>query len=130
MVGRFPISMLFITIEPQELDVNVHPTKTEVRLKNSPRVFSAVHLAIRKTISAYSPVPAFPQVMWSTETTDRPAASDAWISPAMRFPAMGTDPKSADFQPADNTAASDLPLLRSIGQLGLTYLAADGPDGL
>ena len=44
--GTFPVSMLFVTIPFQDVDVNVHPAKTEVRFKHS----SFVHDAIRDSI--------------------------------------------------------------------------------
>ena len=45
--GRFPIAILLITIPPSAIDVNVHPTKTEVRFRDQERVFHAVIRALR-----------------------------------------------------------------------------------
>jgi len=45
--GRFPIAILFITIPPYALDVNVHPTKAEVKFRDQERVFHAVVKALR-----------------------------------------------------------------------------------
>ena len=47
MVGRYPIAWLFLQIPPAEVDINVHPTKAEVRLKNPDRIFSLVQRAVR-----------------------------------------------------------------------------------
>jgi DNA mismatch repair protein MutL len=40
--GKFPITLLFITIPPFAVDVNIHPTKAEVKFRDSERVFRAV----------------------------------------------------------------------------------------
>ena len=44
-VGRHPFGVVQVTLEPTLVDVNVHPTKREVRLRDEGRVFSAVQRA-------------------------------------------------------------------------------------
>ena len=48
MVGRHPIAVINISLPPQDLDVNVHPTKSEVRFRNERDVFSAIQKAVRE----------------------------------------------------------------------------------
>ena len=57
MVGRFPIIALFITVDPEDVDVNVHPAKAEVRFKNPDRIIGGVHRAVRRGLVTQSPVP-------------------------------------------------------------------------
>ena len=45
--NQFPIVILFITLPPSAVDVNVHPTKAEVKFKDPERVYQAVFAAIR-----------------------------------------------------------------------------------
>jgi len=46
MVGKFPGCVLHLTIRKNEVDVNVHPTKTEVKFRNDQQVFTTVYHAV------------------------------------------------------------------------------------
>jgi DNA mismatch repair protein MutL len=48
--NQFPIVILFINIPPSTVDVNVHPTKAEVKFKNPERIYQAVLAAIRMAV--------------------------------------------------------------------------------
>jgi len=131
MVGRFPIANLFIKISPTEVDVNVHPTKAEVRLRNSNQVFTAIQRIIRKTIAAYAPYAAVSPRIWKTQEFTKDEGNikigfNGSIDPVDKAQ-LDEQLKSVTLGPSK---VSGLPLLRSIGQLGLTYIIAEGPDGL
>ena len=49
MVGRMPVAFLHLEIPPDEVDVNVHPTKVEVRFRDSHRVYSHLLSTLRQT---------------------------------------------------------------------------------
>ena len=49
MVGRMPVAFLHLEIPPEEVDVNVHPTKVEVRFRDSHRVYSHLLSTLRQT---------------------------------------------------------------------------------
>jgi len=55
--GRFPIAAIFVDMDPAQVDVNVHPQKTQVRFHEERRVFSAVQKAVRSALIAHAPVP-------------------------------------------------------------------------
>ena len=46
MVGKFPGCVIHLTMKPNEVDVNVHPTKTEVKFQREQAVFSTVYYAV------------------------------------------------------------------------------------
>jgi DNA mismatch repair protein MutL len=146
MVGRYPLTALFLEIPPQDVDVNVHPAKAEVRFRNPDKVFSFVQRSVRKALLAYSPIPNVAPSLWGTtrtlpseqprhtgldwkighdeeivETRDQRRETDA-LPPG---PGEPSHPQS----PISNSLSS-IPLLRLVGQIGATYLVAEGPDGL
>src|SRR5215208_4340194 len=69
MVGRYPLTVLFLEIHPEDVDVNVHPAKAEVRFRNQEKVFSFVQRSARKALLAYSPVPNVAPSLWGTTRT-------------------------------------------------------------
>jgi DNA mismatch repair protein MutL len=132
MVGRFPMAVIFLSIQPDEVDVNVHPAKSEVRFSNQNEVFSGVQRAVRRALLAFSPMPTVnTQVRW-TPIPER----DLDGSTAERL--MGDEPFEEEETPAtpepDKKQArlpdSAVPLLRLVGQVGSAFLVAEGPDGL
>ena len=56
-VGRFPIAVLFVDLDPAQVDVNVHPQKTQVRFAEERHIFAAVQKAVRRTVISVAPVP-------------------------------------------------------------------------
>jgi DNA mismatch repair protein MutL len=48
--GKHPVTYLFLDMEPSQVDVNVHPTKTEVRFRESSEIFSLVRRAVRAAL--------------------------------------------------------------------------------
>ena len=144
MVGRYPMAILFVEISPEEVDVNVHPAKAEVRFRHSDQIFSTVQRAVRRALLAYSPVPQVSAAGWRSpnlsrtidpawELADGSLATFAASTPAMQQPASFTAPAESAMQSETGQAelpSGQLPILRLIGQIGATYLVAEGPDGL
>ena len=54
--GRFPLVLLFLEVPPERADVNVHPTKAEVKLADPRAVHELVRLSLRRALEAERPV--------------------------------------------------------------------------
>ena len=139
MVGRYPLATLFLEIPADAVDVNVHPTKAEVRFRQPEQVFSNVQSAVRRALLAHNPVPGLDsRPSWSgAPTWQRPARQIdlAWQMSATTPDSSGAPqlPISPSPQPIDAQAAfpsQRVPILRLVGQVASAYLVAEGPDGL
>lgn len=134
MVGRFPMGVLFIGLPPEQVDVNVHPSKAEVRFANKNEIFSGVQRAVRRALLAFSPVPSVTtQIRWTPPTVDdiRRAAAPSSLVDQLSPP--GTEVSGSEPAKQSSTAplpGTGMPLLRPVGQVGTAYIVAEGPDGL
>ncbi len=122
MAGKHPVAVLNISIPPPEIDVNIHPAKSEVKFRNESEVFRAVQRAVRQSIIAQMPVPKIEEV----------AAS--YAAPAAHGQPLWTLPEGEE-RPAPPPEVSppltvSLPVLRVVGQVMNSYIVAEGPDGL
>jgi DNA mismatch repair protein MutL len=70
--GRYPFAVLYITIDPAEVDVNVHPAKTEVRFANPGGLYNLVKTVVNKALATKSSSAVF-----SPERTTYAAPADA-----------------------------------------------------
>ena len=135
MVGRYPLGAVFIEIAPEEVDVNVHPAKAEVRFREHGRVFSFVQRAVRRGLLAYAPVPTVAPALWGTRGESSQQAGLDWtIAHDDQLTVGGGQLTAEDETPSaigsQLSTTNRVPLLRLIGQIGATYLVAEGPDGL
>jgi DNA mismatch repair ATPase MutL len=55
--GRYPTCILYVRLSPSDVDVNVHPTKTEVKFVRESQVFSAVYYAALSALEGDAPTP-------------------------------------------------------------------------
>ena len=56
-VGRYPLALIFLKVDPSTVDVNVHPQKTQVRLVEERRLFNVVQRAVRRVLVNNAPIP-------------------------------------------------------------------------
>ncbi len=140
-VRRFPLAIVDLRLPAAEVDVNVHPAKTEVRLRNERQVFTYVQRPIRSVLSGLAPVGSGPVVGWPRTEEVSPAltatsalgtpipieAPPLLSRPNPAPPAETTHETPAEAQPSLPAA---LPILRPLGQAGTTYIIAEGPTGL
>ena len=79
MAGRFPGCVLHLTLPPDQVDVNVHPAKTEVKFLSEKSVFDCVHYGVLATLNK---TPGRPEMRLSKQASDSEAGEDrAAVSP-------------------------------------------------
>ncbi len=124
MQGRHPVAIINITIPPGELDVNIHPTKAEVKFRNEQAIFRTVQRAVRGTLVELAPVPRIDEPAATYKTPPTSSTGQLWE-------ALGreTVPKGEPLE-VEPTPLVSLPALRVLGQVDSTYIVAEGPDGL
>ncbi len=115
MDGQHPITVINISLPTQELDVNIHPAKAQIKFCHEHTIFSSVQKAIKEAL-ARAPIASLKTVPFSL-------SSEQWQSPRM---IMDSEPVFVVAQ----LPTLELPLLRVLGQLVNTYIIAEGPDGL
>jgi DNA mismatch repair protein MutL len=115
MDGQHPIAVINISLPAQELDVNIHPAKAQIKFCHEQSVFSSVQKAIEEAL-ARTPIASSKAVPFSV-------SSGQWQSPRM---IMDNEPAFVVAQ----LPTLELPVLRVLGQLANTYIIAEGPDGL
>jgi DNA mismatch repair protein MutL len=157
-IGRHPLAALRVTLAGEDLDVNVHPAKAEVRFRDERAVARGVRHAVQAALEASRPV------AWgwgasgtsgdsgeAESTADAafasrpvssliPAARGRLEPPAALLPPQPTQPRFAFGSDAASqvmasaacppTQREVLPLLRVVGQMGATYVVCEGPDGM
>jgi DNA mismatch repair protein MutL len=136
--GRYPLAVVMVRLPPEEVDVNVHPAKAEVRFRDGDAVFRAVQKAVRGTLLERSPVPIAtrPPTAWPVSPSRREERLERL---AGLRPRPAGEQLSFEEKPLDAAAtgagvlvpsAERLPPLRVVGQLGATYIVAEGPEGM
>jgi DNA mismatch repair protein MutL len=149
MVGRYPLTALFLELAPEDVDVNVHPTKAEVRFRNQDRVFSFVQRAARKALLAYTPVASVSPQLWGGRSApEKREIGIDWsvghdhvegetlnvesltLNNELQPPVANSQPSNLQPSNLQTPTFNAVPLLRLIGQVGSTYIVAEGPDGL
>jgi len=118
---RNPVAFIDISLPASLVDVNVHPSKAQVKFADEQRVFRCVRDAVAAAVR------------------NTPVATPAWhvmqspreVTPTMRTVAeTGPLPFSSPAPTIATTGTDMLPPLRVLGQVRATYILAEGPDGL
>ncbi len=138
--GRFPAAILLLEIPPQDVDVNVHPTKIEVRFRDSGRIHGLVMAAVREKLLGSdltpSAVPMHIDDAPRLEMRHRLAEFFRQMPPEIASPGpLKASPQlplpaANAIAPAAMTSPKPAAPLAGALQLHNTYLVAQSEDGL
>ncbi len=153
MNGRYPVAVIMVKLPPAEVDVNVHPTKAEVRFRDPESIFSAVQRAVRRAVVDLAQTPAMRgghfggiglnydnETQWQGHNTKphQQLGMNLDLHSAGAYTRTPLNPSQLDTDRPDAIPEGiglpqkprTLPILRVIGQIGATYIVAEGPSGL
>ncbi|MGK2965076.1 MAG: DNA mismatch repair endonuclease MutL, partial [Tepidiformaceae bacterium] len=148
-VGRHPVACLALKLPDDDVDVNVHPAKAEVRFRDERAVSRAVRHAVSAALESSAPVPLVfsggytPHAPDGNAPPDRPPLSVRLMGGELAPPALrAPEPVQSriEWRGGESAATADaverrshrevLPLLRVVGQMGSTYVVAEAADGM
>jgi DNA mismatch repair protein MutL len=128
--GRFPIVIARISVDPKDVDVNVHPAKTEVRFKHERILYGTLQRMVRGVLLSESPIAAFEHIkapQSNSETAHRGANLE---SPSRTSGSWQLAASHKDTPYPTQSHFTILPTLRVVGQVRRTYIVAEGSDGI
>jgi DNA mismatch repair protein MutL len=105
----FPLYVLFIEIDPAKIDINVHPTKTEIKYQDEKAIYAIIRSAVKRSLGKYNITPSLD---FNQET-----AFDGLISSVpiedLKVPSVNFNP---DFNPftEEKKADREIPYLRNL----------------
>ena len=112
--NNFPLYVLFIDIDPAKIDVNVHPTKTEIKYLDERSIYAIIHAAVKRSLGRFniSPTIDFNQETGFSNMISKLAPEDI-VPPSIAF--------NPEFNPFGNTktATREIPFLRNESQVNM-----------
>ena len=116
---KFPGCVLFLTLDPEKVDVNVHPAKLEVRFDDERSIFNAVYHAVRNTLNGLSNRLARDEYQRAVKIAEtKPEIQVPKISETKIAPSLSPEVKSGSFR----ETKSDLSLFSSAASRGKSHL--------
>ncbi|PNE27237.1 DNA mismatch repair protein MutL [Tannerella sp. oral taxon 808] len=96
--GELPDYFIYLTLDPAGIDVNIHPTKTEIKFENEQPIWQILAAAVREALGKFNAVPS---IDFDTEgALDIPIYNPAADHTAVKQPAVEVNPHYNPFRSA------------------------------
>jgi DNA mismatch repair protein MutL len=133
--GRHPAAFVALSLPPEQVDVNVHPAKAEVRFAEPGRVYALLLSAMRQGLGPLAGQTPVYQVRWAPEAPvgvqeANPAPVPPPAGPAVGHPSTLQAPVALPAARPLISGSFRFQDLLILGQLKQTYILAQGPEGL
>lgn len=107
----FPLYVLFIDIDPSKIDINVHPTKTEIKYQDEKSIYAIIRSAVKRSLGRYNITPTLDfnrETGFDQMITTKPL--DQIVPPGISF--------NPDFNPfaVEARKTKEIPFLRNTGE--------------
>ncbi|NLA38791.1 MAG: DNA mismatch repair protein MutL, partial [Methanomicrobiales archaeon] len=125
---RYPVAFIDLSLDTTLVDINVHPTKREVRLSREPEIFSAIRDAVGEALAGCdltreAPGAPVQQQIAPAEPVAEPEA--AYVAGHRALTLSDRQLRRTEMEGEENL----LPPMKPVGQVAATYIVAEGTDG-
>ena len=121
MTNKYPIAMIYIDIDPQLIDVNVHPQKYEVKFMNESFLAYSLQTLIKKALNKHV------HAVFETSKDSKKQLDETYIQPSFTFEETSIEPVS---QVDQKEQPSKIPDFDFVGVFSGTYVLFQNQDGL
>lgn len=137
MVGRHPVTMVRVSLDPDQVDVNVHPTKAEVKFADERAVARAISRAAHATLTRI-PRAEPPRIRIESSVSSSSSYVPSQLPDIDRrtfqqhegVPIPAGEQRQGEPDLVRQVPKPALPSLRVLGQVASTYIIAEGPEGV
>ncbi len=101
--NSFPLYILFLTVDPSHIDVNVHPTKTEIKFEDEKLIYAVLRAAVKRALGKYN---ISPSIDFNTETSFGNLKPFDPLNDEIKIPTIPVNPSFNPFGSAANQGNS------------------------
>jgi len=133
--GRFPIAVLKINVDTHEVDVNVHPTKNQVRLSNEREICDMVKQAVKNALSKNDLIPDIKIQVQQSLPYETPAVDALLVKEKTSYFKPSARDTQRRLRRSDRTDMergqdNEMPEVKVLGQVDSIYIIAGTKNGL